>query len=195
MEETIMKKMMKAIGITLLAGSLLVACNSEEGTDTSEDTTGSGGGMASDLEFNDQLDLGIGDTAQISSNQGAYEITIHSVKREEEVDGETSMFDYMIVVDVTVKNIGDEVIDAYNPIGILDQTDRLESSGSGDFSRDFPSVDEISGDLGPGEEIKGQALFDMYQNEEQFIRISPGLIAAGGVYNEVVWTFTEDEME
>ncbi|WP_413377891.1 hypothetical protein [Alkalihalobacillus sp. 1P02AB] len=213
-----MKKMMTAVGVIFLAGSLLAACNSDEGTDTREETTdegtsnelvdegeneednetdseASGGGMSSDQDFNDQLDLGIGDTAQISSNQGAYEITIHSVKREEEVDGETSMFDYIIVVDLTVKNIGDEVLDAYNPIGVLDQTARLEGSGSGDFSKDFPSIDAISGDLEPGEEIKGQALFATKQNGEQFIRIKPGLIAADGVYNEVVWTFTEEEME
>ncbi|KGA96959.1 hypothetical protein AJ85_03160, partial [Alkalihalobacillus alcalophilus ATCC 27647 = CGMCC 1.3604] len=190
-----MKKTMKAVGITLLAGSLLVACNSEEGTDTSEDTTGSGGGMASELEFNDQLELGIGDTAQISSNLGAYEITIHSLKQEETVEDKSSMFDYFIVVDVTVKNIDDETLDASNPVGVLDQTSSLEGSGSGDYSQNYETIDSISGDLQPGEERNGQVLFHARNGEEQFIRIQPGLIAAGGVYNEAVWTFTEDEME
>ncbi|KMK74524.1 hypothetical protein AB990_20210 [Alkalihalobacillus pseudalcaliphilus] len=226
-----MKKITKALGITLLAGSILVACNSEEDTETpnngdngtsdeqledddngvdegtgdegeddSDENTESdegdtGGGLGSDQEFGDQLDLGIGDTAQISSNQGAYEITIHSVKHEEEIEGNSSMFDSFIVVDLTVKNIGEATIDAYDPVNILDQTYSLDSSGSNDFSTDFESIDSISGELQPGEEVTGQAVFHIDTSEEQFIRVQPGLIAADGVYNDAVWTFTEDEME
>ncbi|THG88883.1 hypothetical protein AJ85_20725, partial [Alkalihalobacillus alcalophilus ATCC 27647 = CGMCC 1.3604] len=160
------------------------------------DSESSGGGMSSDQDFNDQLNLGIGDTAQFSSNQGAYEITIDSIRKEKTIDGESPMFDYFIIVDLTVKNIGDSVIDVTNPVGILEQTIYLDVSGSNDMSQNFESIDALTGELQPGEQLSGEALFSVREGEEdQYIRVQPGLIAAGGVYNEAVWTFTEDEME
>ena len=115
--------------------------DSDENTESDEGDTG--GGLGSDQEFGDQLDLGIGDTAQISSNQGAYEITIHSVKKEETVEDNSSMFDYFLVVDATIKNIGDEPLDATNPVGVLEQTSRLSGSGSGDYSGDYETIDSV----------------------------------------------------
>ncbi|THG88623.1 hypothetical protein AJ85_01905, partial [Alkalihalobacillus alcalophilus ATCC 27647 = CGMCC 1.3604] len=223
-----MKKIMKAIGITLLAGSLLVACNSDEGTDTSEDPTGegipneqvdesdneesnsgddeneesnetdsesSGGGMASDLEFGDQLDLGIGDTAQISSNIGAYEITLNSVSQTEEVDGKSSPLSHFIIMNLTIKNIGEQALDAYDTVSVLHQNNDVEGSGAADYSHLYESVEGFEGSIEPGQEVTADAIYNARDGNEQFLFINPGLIAAKGVYNDVVWTFTEDEME
>ena len=54
------------------------------------------------------------------------------------------MFDSFIVVDLTVKNIGEATIDAYDPVNILDQTYSLDSSGSNDFSTDFQTTSALS---------------------------------------------------
>ncbi|KMK74525.1 hypothetical protein AB990_20215 [Alkalihalobacillus pseudalcaliphilus] len=215
-----MRKAFKTLGITLLAGSLLVACNDDD-TDTpvdnddngleedidkendnesdknpeNDDGEDIGGELGADQEFDDQLDLGIGNTAQISSNQGAYEITLNSVSKADDVDGESSPLSHFIITNLTIKNIGDGVLDAYDTVGVLHQNNDVEGSGAADYSHLYESIEGFEGSIEPGEEITADAIYNAREGNEQFLYINQGLIAADGIYNEVVWSFTEDEME
>ncbi|KGA96957.1 hypothetical protein AJ85_17290 [Alkalihalobacillus alcalophilus ATCC 27647 = CGMCC 1.3604] len=215
-----MKKTMKAIGILLLVGCLLIACNSDEGSveaenglidndNTGSETSGDGeedslskedsetsdsNRVASTGEYEDQVDLIIGDTAQIASTIGEFEISIDSVEyTEEQIDGEGSLFDAWIIADITVTNIGETVLAPDNTIGVLEITSNLDGSGAPDYSSQFDSIDGLEGELQPGETVSGQALFVIRDREEQYIRVNSGLVAAGGVKNNAIWTFETSE--
>ncbi|SDZ18078.1 protein of unknown function [Evansella caseinilytica] len=167
----------------------------EQGNEAEEDETENRDNSASDEQFAGQLDLRLGDTGRFSDTVGAYEITIHSVKKEDEVDGKPSQLDYFLIVDLTIKNIGDSVIDAEDTVGVLDQSDDIDLSVSDDISHLYESIEQLSGELSPGEEITGQALFHSYDNDQQYLKIREGLIAAGAVYNQVIWTIDKSEIE
>ncbi|WP_413377887.1 DUF4352 domain-containing protein [Alkalihalobacillus sp. 1P02AB] len=226
-----MKKMMTAVGITLLAGSLLVACNNDDGAGAPEDTgsdervndvadgdssendsttnngiddeveenndgdSGESEGPVSSEEFEDQLDLSIGDTGQVSSTLGAFEMTVDSISKEVELDGKSSPLDFYLVVDVTLKNIGDKTYNAEDIAGSYRITNVPDGSGQSDITNNLDSIDKLTGDLEPGEEISGKLVFDVQGEGEQYLKINGGLIASDAVHNDTVWTFTEDEME
>lgn len=137
----------------------------------------------------------IGDTAQVETTLGKYEITIDSVKKEDTLDGEESQVDYFFVTDVTIKNIGEETIDANESKDILEITSTLEGSGFSDVSSYFDSIETIEGTLEPGESISGQVLFEEIDASEYYIRFSEGLVAAGALTNQAIWTFTLEEAE
>src|SRR5690606_29357905 len=85
-----------------------------ENEESTEETT--------DENIIDQKDLKIGDTGQIESTLGKYEITIDSIKKEDEIDGRAPQADYFFVTDVTIKNIGDSSIEAEDAKGNLEIT-------------------------------------------------------------------------
>ncbi len=148
----------------------------------SDDSPGdSNDGPVSTGEYDNQTELRLGDTGQIATTTGEFEVTLESVRQEDEVDGEVSMFDFFIVTDLTIKNIGDATIDIAESIDVLENTDDLEGSGSGDYSSEFESIDGLSGELAPGEEASGEAIFDVRTGDTQYIRVRSGLVAAGAV--------------
>ncbi len=194
-------------GIMLLSLSVFAACTSnnevahpandkksaveDEGKDDSQmDKADSSTG-----EFPDQVDLKIGDTGKVETTLGKYEISIDSITKEDKIDGRPSQSDYFFITDVTIKNIGDGSIDANESKGILEITQMLEGSGFTDVASFFDSIEEIEGTLEPGESISGQMLFEEEEADTYFIRFTEGLIAAGGVKNQVIWTFTLDEID
>ncbi|SDZ18128.1 protein of unknown function [Evansella caseinilytica] len=218
-----MKKFMKLVSIAVLTVGVLAACNSDDkeenatpvdnntpaednetpaddtddeelGNEAEEDETDNEDNSASNEQFADQLDLGLGDTGRFSGTVGAYEITLHSVRKQDEVDGQ-KMFDYMIIGDATVKNIGNETVDAHSAVDALELVDSLDGGGSSEFSKQLPSIEEVSGELEPGEETTGQIVFAARENNEHFIRVNSGLVAAGAVYNQVIWRFEDSEVE
>ncbi|KGA96955.1 hypothetical protein AJ85_00310 [Alkalihalobacillus alcalophilus ATCC 27647 = CGMCC 1.3604] len=215
-----MKKMMKAIGITILAGSLLVACNNneeaennepvteeevtdaennetdDEGENTENDSESGGGSAFAPGNFEDQLDLKIGDTGQVSSNVGDFELTIESIKFEDEVDNRSAQFEHFYVADVKFKNIGEEAMLAEDMVGIFDITHELSQTGTGTYiNQYFDSFEAVSGRVNPGEEISAQLLFDVYGSDEHYIRVNEGLVASNGVKNQVIWTFSESDLD
>lgn len=150
---------------------------------------------SSSSEFDDQTDLKIGDTGQMDSTLGKFEITIKSIKQVDSLDGEVSMFDHIFIADVTVKNIGDTPIDARDIITSLEITDDLEGSGSEDTSEHFMSVNALNGTIAPGESLDGEAVYEARDSDTYYIRVVSGLIASGAVKNEATWTFNNNEVE
>ncbi len=163
--------------------------------ESDESMENSSEGPVSAGEYENQTDLRLGDTGQIATTIEEFEVTFESARAEDEVDGEVSMFDFFIITDLTIKNIGDSTLDVADAIGALEMTNNLDGSGAGDYSREFESIDGLSGELAPGEEASGEAIFDTRTGDTQYIRVRSGLVAAGAVKNEATWTIDMDEVE
>ncbi|QQZ10433.1 DUF4352 domain-containing protein [Heyndrickxia vini] len=143
--------------------------------------------------FKDQENLKIGDTGKAKSTVGKYEITIHSIKMKDEIEGQAPMFDHLFIAEITVKNIGDQPIDAKEPVGTLEITEDLNGSGSGDDSQFFNSVKTFEGTIEPGKTVTGEAVFDGREADTYYIRTISGLIASKTVKNNTVWSFKKSE--
>ncbi|MEK4563629.1 hypothetical protein MKX54_02920 [Alkalihalobacillus sp. FSL R5-0424] len=143
----------------------------------------------------DQLDLRIGDTGQIETSLNMFELTVNSVEMLDDINGETPEREKLILTDVTLKNLSDTTMDISEALDVIEITVNLEGSGSPDFAKYYESVETLEGQLESEEEIKGQLVFEENVRDEYFIRVSEGLIAAGGAKNQAIWTFTREEAE
>ncbi len=216
---------MKITIATFLAAGLLVACgdtsddevtdidtpedNEEELQDEDNDTDGveeeddaeeeATGSNESDAvgsgSFEDQEDLRIRDTGQVSSNIGEYSLTVNEVAIEEEIDGQSPQLEKFFLVDVTLENIGDSSLDVEEIIGNFEISSNLDGSGATNVSNHFDNFALQGDQLEPGESISNELVFDWRGTEEYYIRIIEGLISSGGVHNQVIWTFDESEAE
>ncbi len=215
---------MKITLATLLAAGLLVACGDnsdnevtdidtpedneeeledeendtddlEEDSEPEEETDSNDGDSGGSGSYEDQENLGIGDTGQVATTIGEYEVTLNSIEIHEEIDGEVSMFDSLIVAELTLKNIGTNTIDAEESVEALDLTNNLDASGSGDYASHYESIEGFEGEVEPGEEVTAYAVYHAYEGDKQYLRIRSGLLSSGAVDNNVIWTFDESEAE
>jgi hypothetical protein len=145
--------------------------------------------------FKDQVDLKIGDTGQAESTIGKYEITINSVEMKDQLDGKESMFDHFFIMDITIKNLGGQPLDAIEPINTLELTEILEGSGSNDFSQNYASIKALTGKVEPGQSVNGQAVFHGRESDKYYVTTNVGLLAAGAVKNKTTWTFDKSEAQ
>lgn len=205
-----MKKTTTLMATSIFMGSLLfTACSdsdmneepTEEGTTSQESTNENA--QTNDQEEEtigenageDQMDLKVGDTAIMHSNISSFEFTLNSVEMVDEVDGEMSDLDAFVAASITIKNIGDEPIDAKENAGLFEYTADLDGSGFGDeaeYTEDYQDG-AVEGELAPGEEVTGTALYTSYIDDENYIRVKAGT-AATGLINNAVFTFSEDEL-
>lgn len=143
----------------------------------------------------DQKNLKIGDTATIQNTLGKFQVTVKSIKKVDEIDGEKPLQKYFFIVEVTVKNVGDTNINAIDPIDSLELTSNMEGQGVPNDSAFFDSIDELKGTLAPGESASGQAVFDGEEDEPYYLLVDRGLFGAGVIYNNAIWTFEKSETE
>ncbi|MEY8749542.1 DUF4352 domain-containing protein [Alkalicoccobacillus gibsonii] len=143
----------------------------------------------------DQLDLRMGDTATIHSTIGTYEITLNRMEYKEEVDGERSDLEAYLLAEYTLKNIGDEPIQILDSVSRLEAKDILEASGEPNVAGSYPSVDSFEeGELQLGESVSGEVLFNVYDADVYYLNVIQGLVASGGIKNDVVFTIDKEEM-
>lgn len=141
----------------------------------------------------DQLDLSIGDTGTFDTTLGQYEVTLDRAELiDGELEGEVSTRDGYIILDVTLKNITDETLDAEDLMYSMEVTSDLDYSGSQDHAHVFETLDAFEGDIGPGEEMSAQFMTIVDESDEYFFRKAVGNIA-GGSSNQVVWHFDAGE--
>ncbi|MEK4563618.1 DUF4352 domain-containing protein [Alkalihalobacillus sp. FSL R5-0424] len=202
-----MKKSVTSTSLIILLSLFLFACNSTGPTSEQSEETNQSETINSTREDEstedkpseetdtDQLDLGVGDTGDVHSTIGSYSITVNEVEILDEVEGEMSELDYFIRVNYTVKNIGDEEIDAREAIDTMESVHDLERSGFRDRSPYIDEIDGIDGSLSPGESITGDTVYDAYESEENYLRITEGLVGSGAVENQIRFTFHKSEAE
>ncbi|WP_185970951.1 DUF4352 domain-containing protein [Alkalicoccobacillus porphyridii] len=210
-----MKKYIVNSSVLLVSIGVLVACNSGETEDPveeapdqevtgetmdgEEDDHSEADSNESDAmaegNVEDQLDLKIGDTATIESTIGLYEITLHGVEVTQEVDGQLSELDEYMIAELTIRNIGEEPIDALDTIGNLELTDMPEGAGMTDSAEYFEEVNSFEGDINPNEEATAQALYYTYDADEYYVLVNEGLVGTGAVKNQITFTFEKSEAE
>ncbi|MEK4563632.1 DUF4352 domain-containing protein [Alkalihalobacillus sp. FSL R5-0424] len=197
----------------ILLASLLAACSDDHSVEQSESQTteqteaaGESSEQANEEasedtnvlaegEYEDQLDLSIGDTGTVETLLGTSEFKVNGVKRLDEVDGELSDLDYFLLVSLTVKNVGEDDIDARETVDILEATDFLDGTGYSDEAPYSESIDAIEGTLAPEEEITGDVLFVAHEADEYFIRVREGLVGSEAAKNQIRYTIQASEIE
>lgn len=160
--------------------------STEEDDSASKETDDSSKGEKFETETEDQLELSIGDTGKFDSDLTTYEITLDDAEIIEEIDGEQSLADSFILLDLTVKNTGEETYSVEDLLYGLEVTDNPDSSGYQDYSEEFESVEQMTGELAPGEEMSGQYITEIYKSDVYYFRLRSG-IAASGSSNQVTW--------
>ncbi|WP_067727335.1 DUF4352 domain-containing protein [Oceanobacillus damuensis] len=162
----------------------------DENTESEEQTKG---GFSTGIE--DQLGFAIGDTGQIDSDLTTYEITLDGAKIiEGELDGEESLLDHLILLDITLKNTGEDTQTVKDLMYGLEVTEDMDKTGRQDGAEYFESVEEMTGKLAPGNEVKGQFITDIYEAEEYYFRLRSG-ISGSGSSNQVIWTIPAEEVQ
>ena len=204
---------LKNFAILFASTGFLVACgdtneqrsiegNSEE---TTEPKTESGevetdqsddeDNVLAEGEFDNQLDLVIGDTGRVDTLSGAYGVTVDRVELLEDIDGELPELDHFLLVTYTVQNIGDEDLDAREAVDSLESTHRLEGSGYSDNAQYYDQFNAIEGMLAPDEQVTGEALYSAYDSEEYFLRVTDGLVGSGAAKNQIRFSFQKGDIE
>ncbi|MBM0066640.1 DUF4352 domain-containing protein [Alkalicoccobacillus gibsonii] len=173
-------------------GSSLVERNDDANDSESEEKEPNLG----EGDTEDQLNLEIGDTGVIETTIEKFEMTINSVTVEKEIDGEKPDLGVFVLADVTFRNIHEEPLDLEQAVGTFEVTTSEDGGGYGPVSEFYNvEVEDLSGDLEPGEEVQGQILFEDNLGDKHYIKVNPGLISASAVKNQVMWKFSEEDSE
>lgn len=140
-----------------------------------------------------QINLKVGDTANVKTDISHYLLTLNSVKfKNGEINGQKSQLEAYIVADITLKNIGNKTIKAEEAMKNLQLTDLLKGSGEPDDSVLLGDPNAIKGNLKPGQSKSGEAVFQVYKKNKYYLINNPGLVASG-VLNNIRFTFHASE--
>lgn len=206
---------MKKIIIMLLSGALslsvLAACGendtekipkepeteavdeSEEVTESNEEEPAESNEDEVEVPEGPQTDLRIGDTAIVQSNLALYELTLNSAEIiGKELDGEEALLDELIVLNLTYTNIGDKPFEGEHEMINFGISTDLESSQNTNAAKSFDSIEFFEGDVEPGETREAQFIADTRTADEYYFYTGSGAVASGA-YDEIRWTFTDEE--
>lgn len=166
--------------------------NEESTAEETSESDSSGSGMFEVTE-DPQMDLGVGDTGLVQTSIGTYELTLDSAEIVgTELDGEESLLDELIVLDLTFKNLDDKPIIAEDIMYNLGTASDLEHTNNDNSANFFESIENFEGEIAPGDEVKTQFISDIYTAEEYYFRPNLGTVAAG-TSNDLLWTITDAE--
>ncbi|WP_117168155.1 DUF4352 domain-containing protein [Paraliobacillus sediminis] len=211
-----MKNLIKLIVTGMVIAFVLVGCNNDdEANETSENQETEDSNEASETAGEAETDeaegeestseetdsseskgeiLSLGETGTMETILGDFEVTPTGVKFLEEIeDGGSNVEpsnEVFIVVDVTVKNIGDEAFESGESItaDLFDMSDAGLGNTPG-----YSSVEDFDGEVAPGEEVSGQLIFDFWETDPYILIFGYGYTS--DLSNEVTWEFTADEAE
>lgn len=163
----------------------------DESNTEDDDNDNSSNGRFS-VEVEDQLDLTVGDTGVFHTTLGRYEMTLNAKLLGTEYDGEETLLDELILLEITVKNIGENEILIEEVMHSMGVSDKKNGTNSYDGAEDFESIEKFTGTLAPGEEKTGEFIGDVYASDEYYFKKDSGNIG-GGSSNQVIWTIKSDE--
>ncbi|MBO0995611.1 hypothetical protein [Bacillus sp. SD088] len=209
-----MKQILLTMIILLFTGTLLIACsddgnktdgeeqdienNAEEDNKSDEEEVNSDSSSDSNSDNSevteaDQTDLKIGDTAVVQTSIGTYELTVDSAEIVgSELDGEASLLDELIVLDLTFKNTSDDTLVAEDLMYNLGITTSLEGSNTSNNAEHFESIQVFEGEIAPGEEKQAQFIADVKTSDEYYFRPNPGVVT-NGTHNDFLWMIEDEE--
>src|SRR5690625_3345237 len=182
-----MKRLQLAFSFFIVLSLLLVACgNAEENqhTNTNNNHTTENQDVS-----DDEVVLSLGESGVIEDTLGEYEITVESFEVFESYEDIFPINeDYIfLVIDLTVKNIGDTVLDADD---ILKPTIFDDNEFSSFRGLDHEFIDPIEGEIQPEEKVSGQILFELQESDYYNLIFGDTLEMVG---NKVTWYFERSE--
>ncbi len=216
-KETHVKKTLAVLSVTALGAFALTSCSDDSDNDSSNGSESTNGGSeeagdesGGDYEFEDQFDLGLGETGVISTSVSDLAYTIDGVEFVgfwgflddfDYTPNSTFDPDLVAIVEVTLENIGDEEVDADDAVGNLEFSygEQIQDRQSGQ-SRFIAAGDEvfdidnlIEGDLAPGESVSGIMHFPVFDSNYDTwgMTISPGIVGCCAS-NDITWVFDAD---
>ncbi|SFM22766.1 protein of unknown function [Gracilibacillus orientalis] len=191
-----------AIFASLLAVFILAACNSE-GSDKeveSEDTlveeqgsekTETDGEEPEDSESTSEEYLSLGETGEVTSVMGDYEVTVQSFEILDELEGREPYLDEFVLVKFEVGNIGDTVIVGEDLLSVklFDDNELGE-----DIIYDLDTVNMLDEEeIHPGESKETEMVFEQDQSESYELVFNFGALESNAT--NVSWKFNADEAE
>ena len=216
-----MKKSPKLLFVVLFLLIIVVACNNDtsnneiiendteenQGEEAANDnggevendnnTAGSeddeGSNSAANNSGGDGDILRLGETGVMETALGNYEITPLLFRYESEM-GENDPLqepysETFIVIDFEITNIGDEIIevDSILTSAIVE----VSGEGGGFAYEGFEKIDNLPNEIGIGETVKGEMLFDSALSDEY--QFSIGDAYPDSLSNTVTWILYDDE--
>lgn len=142
----------------------------------------------------DQEDLEIGDTGKVSTTIGDFEITVKDVTLMSKLDGEESELDKLLLLDINLKNTSEWPFEMKDMLYSTEVKEDLEGSGWHNGAEFFESVDELEGDLAPGEDMDGQFITDVYDSDVYYFMQGQPEVDVGTT-NQAMWKIPLDEIE
>jgi hypothetical protein len=165
--------------------------DNEESRAENEDPSSSDSSSSEKTEEG-QSNLTIGDSATVQTAIGSFELTVDSAEIVgRELDGEEAMLDELIVLDLTFKNIDDEVLDAGDTLSGFEIADNPDGSGSSNFASGFESIEEFTGEIQPGEERTAQFISNIHTSDEYYFRQRISWVETGS--DQIIWTIADEE--
>ncbi|WP_054950895.1 DUF4352 domain-containing protein [Numidum massiliense] len=162
----------------------------EDGLSAKEDPDDEDDGELPSGDVKDQLGLKIGETGLIESAVGKNEITLNSAKYANKVGDEEPFEDVFLILDVTVKNVGDKNFDASEVQGSKVFTEeKIAYDNQADLVK---GIKALKGDLAPGKSASGELLFDIEKTGNYRLVFGEGL---GTVMNKVEFEFDGSEVK
>lgn len=202
--EIYMRNLWGALVLLLCSAIILSACSedkneekevSKEELEPSEESKEKESDPVEDDQVEDQLDLEIGDTGVFDTTLGTYEISLDTAElKGKEFEGVQSTRDDIILLDLTVRNTGDETLIIDEIIESMEIADDLDGAGSGDNGIGFDTIEALEGAIEPGEEMTGNFLTTVNESDTYYFRKNPGNVEAG-TSNQVIWTIKKEDIE
>ncbi|GIO25056.1 hypothetical protein J11TS1_36370 [Oceanobacillus sp. J11TS1] len=210
--DTNMKKVLLTVISLLFTAMFLIACSDDGNTTGGEERNienNTEGDNKLDEEVNDdssdsnsgyfevteepQMDLRLGDTGLVQTSIGTYELTLNSAEIVgTELDGEATLLDELIVLDLTFKNTSDDTLVAEDLMYNLGIATSLGGSNTSNNAEHFESIQVFEGEIAPGEEKQAQFIADVKTSDEYYFRPSPGVVS-NGTHNDLLWTIADGE--
>ncbi|MBP1968660.1 hypothetical protein J2Z83_000752 [Virgibacillus natechei] len=169
----------------------------EEESEEEENTNDSS--ESNDTHVEHQEGLKMGETGIVVDNsENRYEVTLNSIEYVDEVGGSEAIGDTHAVVDITVKNIGEESFNAkdiYEPsFGPIEGEEGLQATLNPIFIDEPGMVEQdlLEGEVAPGESVTGVHIYDIEKVEEY-------LFIIGGKGHQIrtyaQWEVSDSEIE
>jgi len=205
-----MKKYIKVIVILFVSSFMLIACsndttsnqNSEEeiektdvekeekekeNEDQDESEKVDKGAAHGDWG-EDELGLGIGETATLSSNFVMAEITLDSV---EQVEDDDAFYGYYTILHMTVNNIGDEPAEFEDIFESTELSDSITEDLNGGELWEDVELEGNSSEVGIGEKVSGSLIYDVEKEDKYEVYMNFGLESTS---NKITFEFQDDEV-
>ena len=213
-----MRKTLRVFVILVISLVVMVACNNDDtATEDNGDSINESTGEIDQTETDDiyedsdeatdenldspEIDgegevpiLELGETGVIEDTLGTYEVTVTGFSLETEMSEDdpykVTKNGYFIIVDVSIKNIGEDILEATS----ITKTDLFNATGAGvtNFTS-FNSINNFEGEVSPNDTVEGQLLFDL--SEEDYYELAFGFGMPSHISNEVRWALHAEDAE